>query len=63
MSIDELFANQITEEIKELARTRLLEGGNLAPRGCDRRKAKQSRWRRPGRSKTNIVGHGGAGQR
>ncbi len=40
MSIDELFANQITEEIKELARTRLLEGGNLAPRGCDRRKAK-----------------------
>lgn len=29
----------------------------------DRRKAKQSKFRRSGRSKPGIVGHGGAGQR
>jgi hypothetical protein len=40
MNIDQLFADEITEEIKKLVRKRLLVGGNLAPRGCDRRKAK-----------------------
>lgn len=40
MSLAELFGEDLTEEIKALARGRLLEGGNLAPRGCDRRKVK-----------------------
>ena len=29
----------------------------------DRRKAKQSGWRRPGKSNPRKVGHGGSGQR
>ena len=40
MTIDQLFAGEITDEIKAMVRRRLLDGGNLAPRGCDRRKAK-----------------------
>jgi hypothetical protein len=40
MDIKELFAEELSDEIKSIVRRRLLEGGNLAPRGCDRRKAK-----------------------
>lgn len=40
MSIDDLFSAEITEEIRTAVRSRLLDGGNLAPRGCDRRRAK-----------------------
>jgi hypothetical protein len=29
----------------------------------DRRKAKQTNWKRPGRSNPKKVGHGGSGQR
>lgn len=32
MALVELFAGQITEEIRALARARILEGGNLATR-------------------------------
>ncbi len=37
---EQIFASELTEEIKDLAKRRLLEGGNLGARGCDRRKAK-----------------------
>jgi hypothetical protein len=40
MWLEEIFSGEITEEIKAAVRSRLLDGGNLAPRGCDRRKAK-----------------------
>jgi len=40
LDIERLFSAEITDEIKLLAINRLLDGGNLAPRGCDRRKAK-----------------------
>jgi hypothetical protein len=36
----EFFAAEITEEIRNDVRKRLLLGGNLAPRGCDRVRAK-----------------------
>lgn len=32
MSLDALFGSEITDEVKELARRRLLDGGNLARR-------------------------------
>lgn len=40
MTLDQLFGQDLTEEIKALARKRLLEGGNLGRHGCDRKKAK-----------------------
>jgi hypothetical protein len=41
MTIDELFAEQIDDSIRELVRRRLLEGGNLASRrGLNRGVAK-----------------------
>ena len=36
----DLLAPLLTDEIKELALDRVLNGKNLAPRGCDRRKVK-----------------------
>jgi hypothetical protein len=40
VTLDQVFGQEITEEILAMVRERLLAGGNLAPRGCDRRKAK-----------------------
>ena len=37
---ESVFAHHLSDEILGLARERLLTGGNLAPRGCDKRKAK-----------------------
>jgi hypothetical protein len=40
MNIEQFFSSQITDEIRTMARDRLLGGKNLAPRGCDRRTTK-----------------------
>jgi hypothetical protein len=39
-TLERVFGDELTAEILDLARERLLDGRNLAPRGCDRRKAK-----------------------
>jgi hypothetical protein len=40
MNIEHLFKNELTDEILAMVRSRLLDGGNLATRGCDKRMAK-----------------------
>jgi hypothetical protein len=40
MTTLDLLAAVLTDDVKQMAINRVLSGGNLAPRGCDRRKAK-----------------------
>jgi hypothetical protein len=40
VTLEQLFSQDITLEIRADVRRRLLFGGNLAPRGCDRARAK-----------------------
>lgn len=40
MTTLDLLAPLLTDDVKQMAINRVLNGGNLAPRGCDRHKAK-----------------------
>jgi len=40
MTTLDLLVPVLTDDVKQMAINRVLSGGNLAPRGCDRRKAK-----------------------
>jgi hypothetical protein len=40
MNIEQFFSSQITDEIRDMVRGRILDGTNLAARGCCRQKAK-----------------------
>lgn len=40
MNVEEFFRHRITDEIRSMVEQRILCGGNVARRGCDRKKAK-----------------------